>query len=193
MAPIEQTASVVHGKCDREWTMVSQTSGLVDRKRNLVTCTRQASLMVVTEDSPEPEVNDSDTVAALWAGDQGVFRDIVDEFTSGLVRLARTYVSGELADEVVQETWVAVVRSIDRFEGRSSLMTWIYRILLNKVRTLAKRESKIIPFAAMGYAGDVDDPAVDPDRLMHPIRGPGNWADTPPRWENLSTRLPAVD
>lgn len=142
--------------------------------------------MVVTEDSPEPGVRaDSEIVAALRAGNQDVFRDVVAEFNPGLVRLARSYVSAELADEVVQETWVAVVRSIDSFEERSSLMTWIYRILLNKVRTLAKREAKIIPFAAMGHAGAGDPPAVDPERLIHPVSGPGHWANTPPRWENL--------
>ena len=142
--------------------------------------------MVVTRDLPEPGMRaDAETVAALRAGNQDVFREVVAEFNPGLVRLARSYVSAELADEVVQETWVAVVRSIDRFEERSSLMTWIYRILLNKVRTLAKREAKIIPFAAMGHTGDGDHPAVDPDRLVHPEKGPGHWAETLPRWETL--------
>ncbi len=129
--------------------------------------------------------DDSKRVAALRAGDQAVFRDVVAEFNPGLVRLARTYVSAELAEEVVQETWVAVIRSIDRFEERSSLRTWVYRILLNKVRTLAKRESKIIPFAAMGNSTDGNQPVVDPDRLTHPESGPGHWAQAPPSWETL--------
>lgn len=97
---------------------------------------------------------------------------VVAELNPGLVRLARTYVSAELADEVVQETWVAVVRSLDSFEERSTLATWIYRILLNKVRTLAQREAKIIPFAAMGHTGDGDHPIVDPERLLHPEKVP---------------------
>lgn len=142
--------------------------------------------MVVTQNSPEPEVSDdSSIVAALRAGDQETFRNVVARFNPGLVRLARTYVSAELADEVVQETWIAVVRNIDTFEERSSLSTWIYRILLNKVRTLAKREAKIVPFAAMGHTGDGNHPAVDPERMLHPTDGPGHWANTPPRWENL--------
>lgn len=129
--------------------------------------------------------DDAQIVAALRAGDQKVFREVVAQFNPGLVRLARTYVSAELAEEVVQETWVAVIRSIDRFEQRSSLMTWVYRILLNKVRTLAKRESKIIPFAAMGHTSDGNHPSVDPDRLIHSESGPGHWGQPPARWENL--------
>jgi RNA polymerase sigma-70 factor (ECF subfamily) len=142
--------------------------------------------LVVTTNSPEPDVNvDSGIVAGLRAGDQDIFRSVVARLNPGLVRLARTYVSAELADEVIQETWVAVIRNIHTFEERSSLSTWVYRILLNKVRTLAKRESKIIPFAAMGHTGDGDKPTVDPERLTHPADGPGHWARTPPRWENL--------
>jgi RNA polymerase sigma-70 factor (ECF subfamily) len=152
----------------------------------MVTCTRQESLLVVTTNSPEPDVNvDSRIVAGLRAGDQDIFRSVVANLNPGLVRLARTYVSPELADEVIQETWVAVIRNIDTFEERSSLSTWVYRILLNKVRTLAKRESKIIPFAALGHTGDGDNPTVDPERLTHAVDGPGHWARTPFRWEDL--------
>ena len=72
--------------------------------------------MVVTQNSPQPSVkDDAEIVTALRAGDQDVFRDVVADFNPGLVRLARSYVSAELADEVVQETWVAVLRSIDSF------------------------------------------------------------------------------
>ena len=108
---------------------------------------------------------------------------MVSELNPGLIRLASTYVPDALAEEIVQETWAAVIRSIDSFEERSSLKTWIYRIMLNKVRTLARREAKIVPFAALGRAGDGDHPAVDPDRLMHPARGPGHWSRPPARWE----------
>lgn len=165
---------------------VSQAFGLVDGERFLGTCTRQVTLVVVTENSPEPDVNaDSGIVAALRAGDQNAFRDVVAKLNPGLVRLASTYVSTELADEVVQDTWVAVVRSIDSFQERSSLTTWIYRIMLNKVRTLARREAKIIPFAAMGHTSEGSHPAIEPERLIHPESGPGHWAQTPQRWENL--------
>lgn len=105
------------------------------------------------------------------------------ELNPGLLRLARTYLSGSLAEEVVQETWAAVVQSIDDFEERSSLKTWIYRIMMNKARTLAVREAKIIPFAAMGHTGSDDTASVDPERLVHRNNGPGRWGQPPPPWD----------
>jgi RNA polymerase sigma-70 factor (ECF subfamily) len=138
---------------------------------------------VSVTDSLEESRNESDTVAALRAGDVDVFEMLVREHTPGLTRLARTWVPHALADEVVQETWASVVESIDRFEQRASLKTWIYQILFNKVRTLAKRESKIIPFAAMGHTGSDDEPTVDPDRLNNAARGPGHWTRAPSRWD----------
>ena len=124
--------------------------------------------MVVTEETPDPPTkrSDAEIVAALRAGDADVFQTVVLELNPGLLRLARTYVSAALAEEVVQDTWVAVVRSISSFEERSSLKTWIYQIMMNKVRSLARREAKIIPFAALGNAGTDDDASVDPDRLV---------------------------
>jgi len=128
--------------------------------------------------------SDSDTVDALRAGDEDTFRAVITELNPGLTRLASTYVSQALAEEVVQETWAAVIKSIDRFEQRSSLKTWIYRIMLNKVRTLAPREAKILPFAAMGRTTDGHHQSVDPDRLM--AQGaPGHWTTPPPEWQRL--------
>lgn len=128
--------------------------------------------------------SDAEVVDALRAGDAETFRDVVTDLTPGLTRLARTYVPQALADEIVQETWAAVVSSIDRFEQRSSLKTWIYRILLNKVRTLAKRESKIVPFASMGNSRDSDAEIVDAERFAHPDR-PGHWLGPPTSWDLL--------
>ncbi|MEM7093640.1 MAG: RNA polymerase sigma factor [Actinomycetota bacterium] len=126
---------------------------------------------------------DAPVVAALLAGDQQAFRALVAELNPGLTRMARTYVPEAIADEVVQETWMSVVKSIGSFEGRSSLKTWIYRIMLNKVRTLAARESKIVPFTSLGPRSGDDGPSVDPDRLVHPELGQGYWPDAPPRWD----------
>jgi len=70
-----------------------------------------------------------------------------------------------VAEEVVQETWIAVLRGIDRFEGRSSLKTWVYRILINTAKTRAQREARSIPFSA---AAGGDEPSVDPDRFPRP-------------------------
>ncbi|MFN3256439.1 MAG: RNA polymerase sigma factor [Ilumatobacter sp.] len=128
--------------------------------------------------------NDSDIVNALRAGDEDAFRAIVTELNPGLTRLARTYVTQALAEEVVQETWAAVIRSIGSFEQRSSLKTWVYRIMLNKVRTLAPREAKIVPFAAMGHTSDGHHQSIDPDRLMAE-GAPGHWTTPPPDWQRL--------
>jgi RNA polymerase sigma-70 factor (ECF subfamily) len=135
---------------------------------------------------------DSDIVDALSAGDEDAFRAIVTELNPGLTRLARTYVTQALAEEVVQETWAAVIRSIDRFEQRSSLRTWIYRIMLNKVRTLAPREAKIVPFAAMGDTSDGHHQSVDPDRLMAQGQ-PGHWSTPPPEWRQPAEQLEAQE
>lgn len=132
--------------------------------------------------------NDSEVVAALRAGDEDVFRTVFAELTPGLIRLARRYVSEALAEEVAQETWVAVIDSIDRFEHRSSLKTWIYRIMLNKVRTLAPREAKVVPFAALGYAQDGTVHSVDPERLLR-AGAPGHWTQPPQQWQRLPQEL----
>ncbi|MFT6293327.1 MAG: RNA polymerase sigma-70 factor (ECF subfamily) [Ilumatobacter sp.] len=129
-------------------------------------------------------VSDSGTVAALRAGDEDAFRTIVATLNPGLTRLARTYVTQAIAEDVVQETWAAVIKSIDAFEERSSLTTWIYRIMLNKVRTVAPREAKILPFAAMGRTSDGEHQSVDPDQLMAEGR-PGHWTTAPPLWQRL--------
>ncbi len=128
--------------------------------------------------------NDSEIVAALRAGDEETFRTLVSDLNPGLVRLARTYVTQALAEEVVQDTWAAVVKSIGGFEQRSSLKTWIYRIMLNKVRTLAPREARILPFAAMGHTVDGDYQAVDPDQLLRE-GSPGHWTKPPDQWDRL--------
>lgn len=115
---------------------------------------------------------------ALRAGSEDAFRDLVSTLQSPLMRMAMLSApSTAVAEEVVQETWVAVIRSIDSFEGRSSLRTWIVRILLNTARRRAGREARSLPFSSLG--GDAAEPSVDPDRF-HP-EGPfaGHWISTP--------------
>ena len=93
-----------------------------------------------------------------------------------MLRLAGMYVSSRaVAEEVVQETWLAVLTGIDRFEERSSLKTWIFRILTNKAKTRAEREGRTVPFSSLGNPDGDDEPAVDPDRFLDtgvPGRGP---------------------
>jgi len=101
----------------------------------------------------------------------------VDKYGPSLLRLAQLYVpSRAIAEEVVQETWLAVLAGVERFEGRSSLKTWLFRILTNKAKTRGQREARILPFSALTADGDEDQTAVPVERFA---RG-GAWA-TPPR------------
>ena len=134
-----------------------------------------------------PYADDAALAAALRNGDEAAFAWLVDRYDGALRRLARTYVSTPaVADEVVGETWLAVVKGIDRFEGRSSVSTWLYRILANIARTRGVREQRSIPFSsAAGALEDGDGPAVDPDRFQRRGRGAGGWAAPPIPWDEV--------
>jgi RNA polymerase sigma-70 factor (ECF subfamily) len=112
---------------------------------------------------------------------------LVDRYHTSLTRLARTFVpSGAVAEEVVQDTWLGVVRGVHGFEGRASLRTWLFRILVNRARTTGARERRSAP-AGWGAAGP--EPAVDPARF-----GPdGRWVEPPVPWtETVEDRLDAA-
>jgi RNA polymerase sigma-70 factor, ECF subfamily len=131
---------------------------------------------------------DAELVEAIKRGDEGAFAAMVDAYSPGLLRMARMYIRDRaVAEDVVQETWVAVLRGIDRFEGRSSLRTWIYRILMNTAKTRAQREARSIPFSA---AARDDEPAVDPDRFLGPDhRAAGAWMLGPSEWPTPEEEL----
>lgn len=116
-------------------------------------------------------------VDGLRAGDEAAFVELVGAYGPSMLRVAQLYVrSRAVAEEVVQDAWIAVLNGSGRFEGRSSLKTWIFRILANKAKTRALKEGRSIPFSALEPEG----PSVDPDRFRGPEdRYPGHWA-TPP-------------
>ena len=123
-------------------------------------------------------------LAALRDGDEAAFRELVSMYHSSLLRVAQIYVSSRAqAEEVVQETWLAVLQGLDRFEGRSSLKTWIFSILANRAKTRAVRERRTIPFSALNPER-VPEPAVDPERFRdaEDPRWPGHWASPPQPW-----------
>jgi RNA polymerase sigma-70 factor (ECF subfamily) len=122
---------------------------------------------------------------ALRAGDERAFRALVREHESLLLRLALLYApSRAVAEEVVQETWVAVLGGLDGFEGRASLKTWISRILMNVARRRSGREGRSIPFSSL--APDEDDgPSVDPDRFFAAGPYAGHWLSFPANWSEL--------
>jgi RNA polymerase sigma-70 factor, ECF subfamily len=142
----------------------------------------------VAETPDRSDYPDELLVAALRAGDDDAFAWLLDRYNGPLRRLARTFVgSSATAEEVVQETWLAVIEGIDRFEQRSSLKTWTYRILMNKARTRGVRDSRSVPFTAVVGAGDDLGPIFPADRFLPPDhpRWPGHWAAEPPAWEGL--------
>jgi RNA polymerase sigma-70 factor, ECF subfamily len=128
---------------------------------------------------------ESALVDALRAGDEEAFTELVREYQPSLVRVARIYVPTQAAaEEVAQETWLAVLNGLDRFEGRSSLRTWIFRILTNIAKTRGQRDGRTLPFSALQDPGRVPEAAVDADRFLDPEhpRWPGHWAARPEPW-----------
>ena len=120
------------------------------------------------------QLEEMQLVEALRAGDERAFEQLIRMYQASLVRVAQMYVSSRsVAEEVVQETWLAVVNGIDRFEGRSSLKTWIFRIVANRAKTRGEREGRTIPFSALGPP----EPAVEPERFDR-----GQWASPPASW-----------
>jgi RNA polymerase sigma-70 factor, ECF subfamily len=116
---------------------------------------------------------------ALRRGDENAFARLVGEHHASLRRVARLYVANAAtADEVVQDTWLGVIRGIWAFEGRSSLKTWIFRILVNRARTRAVRESRRAPFTGTlsTESGAEAEPSVSPE---HFLSAPGRWAQPP--------------
>jgi RNA polymerase sigma-70 factor, ECF subfamily len=123
---------------------------------------------------------------ALRQGDENAFSSLVDRYHPSLLRLARIYVSSDsIAQEVVQETWLRVLRGIRTFEGRSSLRTWIFRILINRAKTHAEREGRSVSFSSLGgSSADAPGHSVEPERFLpgdHPDC-PGQWASPPKSW-----------
>ena len=127
---------------------------------------------------------DAALVARLREGDESAFAELIDSYGATMLRVAQMFVRDRAsAEEVVQETWLAVLNGIDRFEGRSSLKTWLFRILTNRAKTRGQRDGRMVPFSSLAGAGEEDDPAVDPDRFLGPDSAePGAWAAPPRAW-----------
>src|SRR6476619_8004715 len=142
--------------------------------------------------TPSPEHHDAQTVsadaeaiAALRRGDEATFAALIDRHGPSMLRIARAYVAtNAVAEEVVQDAWLGVLNGIDRFEGRSSLKTWIFRILTNIAKTRGQREGRTVPFSALERPDAVPEAAVDADRFLPPDheRWPGHWASRPEPW-----------
>ncbi len=129
---------------------------------------------------------DFELIALLRKGDEQAFMSLVERLQPMMLRVARMYVSSQaVAEEAVQEAWVGVLQGIDRFEGRSSLRTWILRIVSNIAKTKGQREGRSLPFASLG-GDDLDAPAFDPDRFLGPgEEWAGHWSTMPTDWRGM--------
>jgi RNA polymerase sigma-70 factor (ECF subfamily) len=132
--------------------------------------------------TPLTASDEADLVARLRAGDERAFEKLIERHYGTMLAVARGYVrTRAVAEEVVQEAWVGVLNGIDRFEGRSSLRTWILRIVANIAMTRGEREARSVPFSA--FASEADEPAVDPERFRDERDGfPGHWRAYPGNW-----------
>ncbi len=130
---------------------------------------------------------EAEMLRRLRAGDEEAFRELVGRHDRVMRRLARSFVATTaVADEVVQETWLAVIRGLPGFEGRSSLRTWIFGILVNRAKSRGERERRSTPFSSLAGSEQGDGPTVDPERFLqgeHPAAG--YWTRVPNRFFEL--------
>jgi RNA polymerase sigma-70 factor (ECF subfamily) len=135
---------------------------------------------------------DEPLLLRLRGGDEAAFRTLVERHHATMVRVARGFVpSRAVAEEVAQEAWLGVLQGLDRFEGRSSLKTWIFSILVKRARTRGERERRTVPFSSLvSDEADGSEPAVDADRFLGPDhRWAGHWAAAPQPFDGPAERL----
>jgi RNA polymerase sigma-70 factor (ECF subfamily) len=128
---------------------------------------------------------EAELLARLRAGDEQAFEELVGHLYVTMLTVARTYVKDRaVAEEVVQETWLGVVQGLERFEGRSTLKTWILSILVNQAKTRVTREARSVPFASLAPRDDA--PAVEPERFR---AADGGWRSFPANWNASADQL----
>ena len=138
---------------------------------------------------------DDAIVAGVRSGDEAVFAQLLNDWSRSMLLLARTFVSTDAsAEEVVQDTWLAVIRGIDRFEGRASLRTWVYRILVNTARKRGAREGRTVPWSSLDIGDEGRGPTVDPALFRGPgDEYPGGWRSFPPEWRSADHAVLAAE
>ncbi len=137
---------------------------------------------------------DDQIVASLRAGDEHTFRDLYQRHYPAMKRVARSHVDSDaVAEEIVQETWVGILTGIDRFEGRATLGTWIFSILLNQAKSHNARERRTLPFSSIS-SRDQDETAVTADRFQtEDDAWPGHWATPPRPWQRPDRRFLSLE
>ena len=131
--------------------------------------------------------DDLELLARLRRGDEAAFTQLVERLHGPMLRVAMIHVGNRaVAEEVAQDAWVGVLAQLDRFEGRSSLRTWVLRIVANRARTRAVRERRTLPFSSLDGAAEPGRPAVEPERFLPAgHRWAGHWASPPRSWGDV--------
>ena len=154
--------------------------------------TRQAVQDTPTKKLDAAALGDAELTRRLRAGDESAFSALVAAHQASMVRVARLYVRTHAsAEEVVQDTWVAALRGLDRFEGRSSLKTWLFRILVNIARTRGKRDARLLTFSEVARdEASSAELAVDSSHFQGAAdEHPGHWSSrAPAAWESAPDR-----
>ena len=141
-----------------------------------------------------PSGIDGKIVAALRVRDEHAFRALFDRYYPMMKRVARSYVDSDaVAEEIVQETWLAVVTGIERFEGRSALGTWIFSILTHQAKTQTARERRALPFCSLAPETE-GEPALDAKCFQRDDEAcPGHWASPPRPWQKPERRVLSLE
>ena len=154
---------------------------------------RAESRVSVSIQSSAASPEDAALVERLRNRDEASFLELVRRHHGALVRLAQSFVNNRaIAEEVAQDTWVAVLQGVERFEGRSSLKTWIFQILINRAKTRGVREARSVPFSAFsGLHSEGGCSSVDPTRFLSSddSEHPGGWASQPQQWDMTPEQL----
>ena len=146
---------------------------------------RSADRTAVSCQMPPEGNRDNVLLARLRQGDERAFAELVTRHHSALTRMAMGHVANrEVAEEVVQDTWIAVITGLDRFEGRSSLRTWIFGIMIHKAKDRGIREKRHVNFSSFESVDDEGDEAVDPSRFHQSGEWAGHWAFPPQPWDD---------
>lgn len=143
----------------------------------------RVAAVIQAEPPPAQRLEEEGLLVELRSGDEGAFLQLVDRYNASMIRIARAYVGTRAAaEDVAQDAWLAVLNGIERFEGRSSLKTWLFRIVVNSARARGAREGRLVPFSALETRDD-EGLAADPDRFHDASsRYAGNWASPPQPW-----------
>jgi len=176
-------------RCERDFAW-GVALGRLRQRGSAVTSERGTS----TVEAPYPEAEDARLLASLRAGEESAFRELVTRHHGPLKRFALSCgASDALAEEVVQETWLAALEGLDQFEGRSSLRGWLFGIVKNLARKRAVREKRMVPLSSLAPES-AEGPLVDPARFQGDDGcWPNHWAAPPRPWEDPERRLASLE